>query len=89
MPALFSSSYSNRKCPRLFFTPFLMLFPPRITFSCLPASWYCSVSLLGCAPRQRVLLLLLLFITSAILLLGTYQRQLWGPQRRRGAQVNL
>ncbi|KAI4794934.1 hypothetical protein KUCAC02_031728 [Chaenocephalus aceratus] len=49
----------------------------RITFSCLPASWRCSVSLLslGCAPRQR--LLLLLFITST-LLLGTYQRQLWG-----------
>lgn len=63
----------------------------RITFSCLPASWYCSVSLLslGCAPRQRVLLLLLLFITSTALLLGTYQRQLWGPQRRPGARVNL
>lgn len=61
----------------------------RITFSCLPASWYCSVSLLslGCAPRQR--LLLLLFITSALLLLGTYQRQLLGPgQRRPGPQVN-
>ncbi|XP_031732964.1 ectonucleoside triphosphate diphosphohydrolase 7-like isoform X1 [Anarrhichthys ocellatus] len=60
----------------------------RITFSCLPASWYCSVSLLslGCAPRQR---LLLLFITSALLLLGTYQRQLWsaGP-RRPGSRVN-
>ncbi|XP_044047126.1 ectonucleoside triphosphate diphosphohydrolase 7-like [Siniperca chuatsi] len=61
----------------------------RITFSCLPASWYCSVSQLslGCAPRQR--LLLLFFITSALLLLlGTYQRQLWGPQRRPGARVN-
>ncbi|XP_054460088.1 ectonucleoside triphosphate diphosphohydrolase 7-like isoform X1 [Anoplopoma fimbria] len=61
----------------------------RITFSCLPASWYCSVSLLslGCAPRQR--LLLLLFITSALLLLGTYQRQLWGAgPRRPGAPVN-
>lgn len=56
--------------------------------SCLPASWYCSVSLLslGCAPRQR--LLLLLFITSALLLLGTYQRQLWGSQRRPGGHFN-
>uniref|UniRef100_A0A669DDK6 Ectonucleoside triphosphate diphosphohydrolase 7 n=1 Tax=Oreochromis niloticus TaxID=8128 RepID=A0A669DDK6_ORENI len=55
-----------------------------ITLSCLPASWYCSVSLLslGCAPRQRLLLLLLLLITSAFLLLETYQRQLWGTQRR-------
>ncbi|XP_040893221.1 ectonucleoside triphosphate diphosphohydrolase 7-like [Toxotes jaculatrix] len=52
----------------------------RITLSCLPASWYCSVS------RQR--LLLLLSITSALLLLGTYQTQLWGPQRRPGAKVN-
>uniref|UniRef100_UPI0037E83759 ectonucleoside triphosphate diphosphohydrolase 7-like n=1 Tax=Semicossyphus pulcher TaxID=241346 RepID=UPI0037E83759 len=61
----------------------------RITFSCLPASWYCSVSLLSlsCVSRQR-LLLLLLFITAAILLLGTYQRQLWGPQRRPGSQFN-
>ncbi|XP_033945013.1 ectonucleoside triphosphate diphosphohydrolase 4-like [Pseudochaenichthys georgianus] len=62
----------------------------RITFSCLPASWRCSVSLLslGCAPRQR--LLLLLFITSTLLLLGTYQRQLWGlgPQLRPGHRVN-
>ncbi|KAK5865388.1 hypothetical protein PBY51_019664 [Eleginops maclovinus] len=61
----------------------------RITFSCLPASWYCSVSLLslGCAPRQR--LLLLLFLTSALLLMGTYQRQLWGlGQRRPGSRVN-
>ncbi|KAK5925926.1 hypothetical protein CgunFtcFv8_021540 [Champsocephalus gunnari] len=62
----------------------------RITFSCLPASWRCSVSLLslGCAPRQR--LLLLLFITSTLLLLGTYQRQLWGlgPQQRPGHRVN-
>lgn len=63
----------------------------RITFSCLPASWYCSVSplSLGCASRQRLLLLVLLFITSAILLLGTYQRQLWGSQRRPGARVNM
>ncbi|XP_068451758.1 ectonucleoside triphosphate diphosphohydrolase 7-like [Clinocottus analis] len=61
----------------------------RITFSCLPASWHCSVSLLslGCAPRQRLLLLLL--VTSAVLLLGTYQRQLWGGgPRRPGARVN-
>ncbi|XP_033985934.1 ectonucleoside triphosphate diphosphohydrolase 7-like [Trematomus bernacchii] len=62
----------------------------RITFSCLPASWHCSVSLLslGCAPRQR--LLLLLFITSTLLLLGTYQRQLWGlgQHRRPGHRVN-
>ncbi|TNM85672.1 ectonucleoside triphosphate diphosphohydrolase 4 [Takifugu rubripes] len=63
----------------------------RITFSCLPASCYCSVSLLslGCAVRQKVLLLLLLFIISFILLLGVYQRQLWGPQRRSGARVNM
>lgn len=63
--------------------------PRRITFSCLPASWYCSVSLLsvGCAPRQRLFLLLLL-ITSALLLLGTYQRQLWGGRRRTGSRVN-
>uniref|UniRef100_A0A3B5LXQ6 nucleoside-triphosphate phosphatase n=1 Tax=Xiphophorus couchianus TaxID=32473 RepID=A0A3B5LXQ6_9TELE len=55
----------------------------RITLSCLPASWYCSVSLLSlnCATKQRLLFLLLLFITS-VLLLVTYQRQLWGPQRR-------
>uniref|UniRef100_A0A672GEX0 nucleoside-triphosphate phosphatase n=1 Tax=Salarias fasciatus TaxID=181472 RepID=A0A672GEX0_SALFA len=61
----------------------------RISFSCLPASWSCSVSLLslGCAPRQRLVLLLLL-LTSALLLLGTYQRQLWGGRRRPGAQVN-
>ncbi|KAG7231413.1 hypothetical protein INR49_010441 [Caranx melampygus] len=45
----------------------------RITLSCLPASWYCSVSLLslGCAPRQRwLLLLLLLLVTSTLLFLG-------------------
>ncbi|KAK2817459.1 hypothetical protein Q5P01_025650 [Channa striata] len=62
----------------------------RITLSCLPASWYCSVSLLslGCAPRQRVLLLLLILITSALLLLGTYQRQLWGSQRDPRPRVN-
>ncbi|XP_072239715.1 ectonucleoside triphosphate diphosphohydrolase 7-like isoform X1 [Leuresthes tenuis] len=61
----------------------------RITVSCLPASWYCSVSLLslGCAPRQRLLFLLLL-ITCALLLLGTSQRQLWGIQQRPGARVN-
>ncbi|XP_008416447.1 ectonucleoside triphosphate diphosphohydrolase 7-like isoform X2 [Poecilia reticulata] len=60
----------------------------RITLSCLPASWYCSVSLLSlnCATKQRLLFLLLLFITS-VLLLATYQRQLWGPQRRPGARV--
>lgn len=69
----------------------VLFFLHRITFSCLPASWYCSVSQLslGCAPRQRLLLLVLLFITSAIFLLGTYQRQLWGPQRRPGARVNM
>ncbi|KAM8841822.1 ectonucleoside triphosphate diphosphohydrolase 7-like isoform 1-T1 [Synchiropus picturatus] len=62
----------------------------RISVSCLPASWSCSVSLqaLGCAPRHRLLLLLLLFLTSALLLLGTYQRRLWGPQRRPGARLN-
>lgn len=62
----------------------------RITLSCLPASWYCSVSLLslGCAPRQRLLLLLLLLITSVFFLLETYQRQLWGTQRRSGTQIN-
>ncbi|KAL6111159.1 ectonucleoside triphosphate diphosphohydrolase 7-like isoform X1 [Pungitius pungitius] len=61
----------------------------RISSSCLPASWYCSVSLLslGCAPRQRLLLLLL--IASALLLLGTYQRRLWGPAPRRpGSRIN-
>ncbi|XP_019959609.1 ectonucleoside triphosphate diphosphohydrolase 7-like isoform X2 [Paralichthys olivaceus] len=62
----------------------------RITLSCLPASWYCSVSLLslGCAPRQRLLLLLLLFIISTLLILGTNQRLLWGPQRQPGAHYN-
>ncbi|KAM9314289.1 ectonucleoside triphosphate diphosphohydrolase 7-like [Pholidichthys leucotaenia] len=62
----------------------------RITLSCLPASWYCSVSLLsvGCAPRLRLLLLLILLITSAVLLLETYQRQLWGTQRHSGTRVN-
>lgn len=62
----------------------------RISVSCLPASWYCSVSLqaLGCAPRQRLLLLLLLFLTSALLLMGIYQRRLWGSQRRPGPRVN-
>ncbi|XP_047433214.1 ectonucleoside triphosphate diphosphohydrolase 7-like isoform X1 [Mugil cephalus] len=62
----------------------------RITVSCLPASWYCSASplSLGCAPRQRLLVLLLLFIASALLLLGTYQRRLWSAQRRPGAHFN-
>ncbi|XP_029380501.1 ectonucleoside triphosphate diphosphohydrolase 7-like [Echeneis naucrates] len=62
----------------------------RISLSCLPASWYCSVSLLslGCAPRQRLLLLLLLLITSTLLFLGTYHRQLWAPHRRPGSRVN-
>ncbi|XP_062244276.1 ectonucleoside triphosphate diphosphohydrolase 7-like [Platichthys flesus] len=62
----------------------------RITLSCLPASWYCSVSLLslGCAPRQRLLLLLLLFIISTLLIFGTNQRLLWGPQRQPGAHYN-
>ncbi|KAM4611895.1 ectonucleoside triphosphate diphosphohydrolase 7-like isoform 1-T2 [Polymixia lowei] len=61
----------------------------RISFSCLPASWYCSVSLLslGCVPRQRLFLLLLL-TCSAFLLLGLYQNQLWGPQHRSGGRVN-
>lgn len=61
----------------------------RITFSCLPASWYCSLTLLplGCAPRQRVLLLLL-FIVSSVVLLGIYQRRLWGPERRSGTRAN-
>lgn len=65
--------------------------PRRITLSCLPASWYCSGTLLplGCAPRQRALLLLLLFIFSSVLLLGSYQRRLWGPQRRSGSRVNM
>ncbi|XP_034431565.1 ectonucleoside triphosphate diphosphohydrolase 7-like [Hippoglossus hippoglossus] len=62
----------------------------RITLSCLPASWYCSVSLLslGCAPRQRLLLLLLLFIISTLLIFGTNQRLLRGPQRAPGAHYN-
>lgn len=56
----------------------------RITLSCVPASWYCSVSLLslGCVPRQR-LVFLLAFICSALLLL-----LLWSPQRRLGTQPN-
>uniref|UniRef100_A0A8K9UP36 nucleoside-triphosphate phosphatase n=1 Tax=Oncorhynchus mykiss TaxID=8022 RepID=A0A8K9UP36_ONCMY len=57
----------------------------RITFSCLPASWYCSVSLLslGCVPRQRAFFLV--FLTcSALVFLGVYQTELWGPQRHRG-----
>lgn len=62
----------------------------RITFSCLPGSWYRSGTLLplGCSPRHRALLLLLLFIASSVLLLGSYQRRLWGPQRRPGSRVN-
>ncbi|XP_058495989.1 ectonucleoside triphosphate diphosphohydrolase 7-like [Solea solea] len=62
----------------------------RISLSYLPASWYCSVSLLslGCAPRQRLLLLLLLLLISTLVILGTHQRLLWGPQRWPGAQFN-
>lgn len=58
----------------------------RISFSCLPASWYCSLLSLSCISRQR--LLLLLIFTSSLLLLVTYQKQLWGPQRRPGSQFN-
>ncbi|XP_068606907.1 ectonucleoside triphosphate diphosphohydrolase 7-like [Brachionichthys hirsutus] len=57
----------------------------------ITVSWSCSVNLLrlGCVPRQRLLLLgLLLFITSTVLLLGVYQRQLWGPQRRPRSRGN-
>ncbi|XP_072319140.1 ectonucleoside triphosphate diphosphohydrolase 7-like [Eucyclogobius newberryi] len=56
----------------------------RITLSCVPASWYCSVSLLslGCVPRQR-LVFLLLFLCSTLLLL-----LMWSPQRRPNAQPN-
>lgn len=64
----------------------------RISFSCLPGSWFRSLALLplGCAPRQRVLLLLLLlFIVSSVVFLGNYQRRLWGPQRRSGTRVNM
>lgn len=52
--------------------------------SCVPASWYCSVSLLslGCAPRLRLLLLLLLLCSALLLLL------LWTPPRRPSAQLN-
>ncbi|XP_010871012.1 LOW QUALITY PROTEIN: ectonucleoside triphosphate diphosphohydrolase 7 [Esox lucius] len=60
----------------------------RISFSCLPASWYCSVSLLslGCVPRQRVFLLF--FLTcSALTVLGLYHTELWGRQRH-GGHVN-
>ncbi|XP_068177916.1 ectonucleoside triphosphate diphosphohydrolase 7-like [Antennarius striatus] len=61
----------------------------RITFSCLPASWHCSVNLLGCLPRQRQLLLgLLLVIASTVVFLGVYQRQLWGPKRRPRSGFN-
>ncbi|XP_056136181.1 ectonucleoside triphosphate diphosphohydrolase 7-like [Lampris incognitus] len=61
----------------------------RISLSCLPTSWYCSVSLLslGCSPRQRLLLLLLL-TCSALLLTGLYQNQPWGLQHRSGGRVN-
>ncbi|XP_061770860.1 ectonucleoside triphosphate diphosphohydrolase 7-like [Nerophis ophidion] len=52
----------------------------RITLWCLPASWYCSV-----APRQKLLLIL---ATSALLLLGSYQKHLWGLQRPHGARVS-
>ncbi|CAL8353119.1 unnamed protein product [Boreogadus saida] len=62
----------------------------RITFSCLPASWYCSVSLLslGCAPRQRLLLLLLLLTCTVLFLLSSYHHQLWGPRHPIRASVN-
>ncbi|XP_008314463.1 ectonucleoside triphosphate diphosphohydrolase 4-like [Cynoglossus semilaevis] len=58
----------------------------RITLSCLPASWHCRVSSLslGCAPRQKMLLLLLSLLVSTLLILGFRDRQLWGPQRRPG-----
>ncbi|XP_067115784.1 ectonucleoside triphosphate diphosphohydrolase 7-like isoform X4 [Osmerus mordax] len=60
----------------------------RISFSCLPASWYCSVSLLslGCLPRQRLLFLGLL-VCSGLALLGLYQAQPWGVQHR-GGRIN-
>ncbi|CAL8331802.1 unnamed protein product [Lota lota] len=62
----------------------------RITFSCLPASWYCSVSLLslGCAPRQRLLLLLFLLTCTVLLILSSYHHQLWGPRHQTRASVN-
>ncbi|KAM6972820.1 ectonucleoside triphosphate diphosphohydrolase 7-like [Aplochiton taeniatus] len=57
----------------------------RISFSCLPASWYCSVSLLslGCVPRQRLFLLVFL-VCGVLVLLCLYQTQLLGPQQNRG-----
>uniref|UniRef100_A0A3B4B568 nucleoside-triphosphate phosphatase n=1 Tax=Periophthalmus magnuspinnatus TaxID=409849 RepID=A0A3B4B568_9GOBI len=56
----------------------------RITLSCVPASWYCSVSLLslGCVPRQRLVLLLLLLCSALLLLL------MWNPTRRPNTQQN-
>lgn len=56
----------------------------RITLSCVPASWYCSVTLLslGCAPRQRLLVLLLLLCSALLLLL------LWSPPRRPNTHLN-
>uniref|UniRef100_A0AAV2LPZ2 Uncharacterized protein n=1 Tax=Knipowitschia caucasica TaxID=637954 RepID=A0AAV2LPZ2_KNICA len=56
----------------------------RITLSCVPASWYCSVSLLslGCVPRQRLVFLLLLLCSALLLLL------LWSPPRRPNTQPN-
>uniref|UniRef100_A0A8C6SVS2 nucleoside-triphosphate phosphatase n=1 Tax=Neogobius melanostomus TaxID=47308 RepID=A0A8C6SVS2_9GOBI len=55
----------------------------RITLSCVPASWYCSVSSvsLGCVSRQRLLVLLLLLCSTLLLLL------LWSPPRRN-TQLN-
>ncbi|XP_030637358.1 ectonucleoside triphosphate diphosphohydrolase 7-like [Chanos chanos] len=56
----------------------------RLSFSCcLPGSWRISVSLLslGCISRQRVPLLLL-FTSSALLLLGLYQNDFLGPSHR-------
>ena len=69
---------------------FSLCWPHRITFSCLPASWYCSVSLLslGCAPRQRLLLLLLLLTCTVLLLLSYNHHQLWGPRHQIRASVN-
>uniref|UniRef100_A0A3P8X3Z5 nucleoside-triphosphate phosphatase n=1 Tax=Cynoglossus semilaevis TaxID=244447 RepID=A0A3P8X3Z5_CYNSE len=53
--------------------------PCRITLSCLPASWHCRVSSLslGCAPRQKMLLLLLSLLVSTLLILGFRDRQLY------------
>lgn len=45
----------------------------------MPASWYLS---LGCAPRQRLVFLLLFSCSALVLLL------LWSPPRRTGTQPN-